>query len=179
MHCGVGFNGWLYQSTDEFETNTEIMGYDDGNGFEPAPGIRPSTDPFRSNHIIEWAYEEAVSDTYAMLESTDSGTSWHVLWQTTYDSVIMNSPVYTQTTAPFSSPNGWPADPNVWFVVSFYPTSTGGYAILMTDDNFATQQDKTGNLKSSGDFTSAPDSWMGWGNNQGGGFALPKVGVNA
>ena len=82
-------------------------------------------------------------------------------------------PVGVVSTSPYSTPNGWPADSNTWFTIRLQ--TDGGLTvgrIIHTDNEFSTTADKEGNLNTL-------LSGNNWDEAQGGGFVLPKIGVNA
>jgi hypothetical protein len=140
-------------------------------GYEGAEyGKRPNQRTGVPEHIIALWRHDSTNDSH-ILESEDNGANWTLL----YD---LNEP-----NGPINTPNGWPPDIDIWFMVRTNDASGSGSAftqspIRYTDDRFDTVQDKQGNL-----YTILSGTWVGpTGTRSIGfcdGFALPKVGPNA
>ena len=165
----------LYQSTDEFENNAIIFEADTPAGYGGvAPSFRPNTDPFDANHIIIWARDKSGSPfEYDLMKSANGGSSWSAIWEPDINESNVQMPVGVVSTSPYSTPNGWPADSNTWFTIRLQ--TDGGLTagrIIHTDNEFSTTADKEGNLNTL-------LSGNNWDEAQGGGFVLPKIGVNA
>jgi hypothetical protein len=133
-------------------------------------GKRPNQRTGVPDHVIALWRHDSTNDTH-ILESEDAGATWTFLYDT-------NSP-----NGPINTPNGWPSDFNVWFIVRTTDATGSGSAfsispIQFTDDKFGTVSDKQGNL-----YTLLSGTWVGPSGSRSigfcDGFALPKVGVNA
>ncbi len=165
----------LYQSADEFENNSIIFEANTPAGYGGvAPSFRPNTDPFDTNHIIIWARDKSGSPyEYDLMKSANGGSSWIAIWEPNITEANVQMPLSVVTTSPFSTPNGWPADSDVWFTIRLQ--TDGGLTttrIIYTGDEFSTSTDKEGNLNTL-------LSGNNWDEGQGGGFVLPRIGVNA
>jgi hypothetical protein len=174
---GVSNRSDLWKSDDEFSTKTLIV---DSNvfpvGYGGLPACRvPNTDPFRNLHGIVPIHYTTGGSPYPshMMETTDGGVSWQRLGTRVFEN---GNRAYSQATfgnCAWSTPNGWPGDPDWWFTIRSWGTTTGTTIFLTTDDNFATDDDRNGNIAT----IVGTNNWEAGGN--GGGFAMPKVGPNA
>lgn len=172
---------WLFLSEDNWtdtDNVTVVSQGDDPAGYDGLSRLwRPNKRTLDEDHVIAWMRETSSAE-YHLMQSVDKGQNWTLL----YDSSLAagNVPgtgLATNVSAcQYNTPNGWPADGDVWFLVR--AVVTGGSitgVVSSTTDNFATSPvSRVGNLASV-----LPGGASGWTSGSAGGFALPKVGVNA
>ena len=121
------------------------------------------------NHVLAWAKLSGGDGLYDLLDSEDSGASWSVVYDPGADG--------GSATANFATPNGWPGDPLIWFLVRNATSILWNDPVVyVTEDYFDTAPvDKTGDLAT----VFGGTNWIGGHQYTNDGFALPKIGVNA
>ena len=178
--CGDGFGisarGNMEASTDEFVTTNLIV---ERNTFPVGYGGVPNCyignkDPFRNDHIICFLTDTAGGSPYNahVMETTDAGVSWHRLGSDVWETGNRLYPNQNHPSLAWSDMDGWPGNPDWWATMRSFGTDTDAPLFYTTQDNFATRDDKSGNLEA----LVGHDSWKSSLN--GGSFALPKVGPN-
>lgn len=162
-NTGVSTRPKMYVSTDNGATVGSAITPTGMGGFQQYSRLNSRT--FDPQHVIGVARKVGSPYDWTIVASDDAGSAW----TTIHD---------TGTTSPqLETPNGWPADDNVWFTIRY---SNGGSAsVWMTDDYFSggLGTDKTDNLLDAGVFNGWSSSIGG--NDGVGGIALPKIGANA
>lgn len=175
---GVSARPPLYLSTDEFETSSIIFESGAPVGYGGAFNVqRPNTKPDDANHIVVWARAESPYNEHLM-ESDDLGVTWNSVYTDAGTGTNIICPTGTMNGAGWCTPNGWPSNGDVWFMIrrgnvtGIGDTNDPENTVWYTDDGFATWSDKSGDLPT---LLGANNYTAGSAN----GFALPKVGVNA
>ena len=174
---GISARGNMESTTDEFVTTDLII---ERNVFPVGYGGIPNCyignkDPFRNGHIIIFLQYTAGGSPYPahVMETEDSGASWSRLGSDEWGTGNRNYPNHNHPSIAWSDMDGWPGNPNWWATMRSWSQDTDAPLFYTTQDNFATRDDKSGNLEA----LVGHDSWKSGIN--GGAFALPKVGVNS
>jgi hypothetical protein len=168
----------LYLSEDEWATAAQLTDTDDPTGYGGVCSLwRVNKRTFDNDHALAW-FRNTSDGNIHLLETTDQGATWASLYDSGLpENNIPNTGVATNvTTAPHATPNGWPPDTDVWFLVRAAVGSGSVTDVIMsTEDNFGTAPvSRVGNLSSI-----LPGGASGWTNGPAGGIALPRVGVNS
>lgn len=191
LHPYPAFNRWSYivtgsigariKRSDDLWASSETI-YD-GGVVEPATLLdynrttavwRVNKQPLDNNHLVTW-FKRDDNSTWDLLETYDGGLTWTLLYSSGLsDGSTANLPDNPDPDiSRFNNPNGWPVDNDIWWIIRNQVTSGNpANTIKMTVDNWSNTLDKVGNL------ASVLPAGL-WTNGPAGGFALPKVGVNA
>lgn len=171
----------LFLSEDNFtDTDNATLRAESGDpaGYDGIARLwRPNKRTFDNDHIIAWFRNDADNE-YHLLQSVDKGQNWTLLYDSglTAGNVPGTGLATNISTSQHNTPNGWPDDDDIWFLVR--AVVSGGSitnVIMSTEDNFATAPvSRVGNLASI-----LPGGATGWTSGSAGGFALPKVGINS
>lgn len=171
----------LFMAEDNWvDTATVSLQAEPGNpsGYDGLSRLwRPNKRTFGEGHILAW-FRESATGHYDLLQSVDKGENFTLLHSTTIAAGnVPGTGIATNVSAcQFNTPNGWPVDEDIWFVVRAVVSSGSVTDVIQsTQDNFATAlASRVGNLASI-----LPGGSSGWTNGSAGGFALPKVGPNS
>lgn len=157
LHLEVSENGLgLFEYVDGISGDGIPTGYTGGYGYGNVPQ-RTNKRTFDNDHVMAlWLKPSSSAGTLA--ESFDKGATWTELGD------FSNS---------INIPNGWPPNVNEWVIVD--GGTLDANSIRLTLDNFDTLSSRTGNLAAV--LSAAGKSWGSGGYS--GGFALPRLGINA
>lgn len=154
----------LWRSTDFGDSVTDLGDPTNYEGF--ALGYRVNQKYNTPAHVLAWARLDA-DNYYDLIESDDSGATWSLVYDPGSVSGSGNYPIY-------NTPNGWPGNADIWFLIRNSDTLWTAPVVQVTEDYFSTFTDKDGDI----DTAHGGSRWNVSTNVHANGFALPKVGAN-
>ncbi len=135
------------------------------SGYDAIQYTRPNQDPNNPDHLIAWFRVTGSYTDWSLFETFDQGSTWSgPLYSISMSTGISYASVY-------QTPNGWPGNSDMWWIVRMGRDTSTDPVLLYTDDRFGTITDRTGNL------FSVIGTWYAFEDGING-VALPRVGYN-